>query len=189
MKLINLSIQGVTPMLMHRFTDASQLAATSGERSSIATEDKTPEELARESLYTDENGNIGWPAPNIFRGLVDAGSYFKIGRSKVTTQRSSLIPAAVTVMPEFIPVKPNTWHVDTRPCRIPATGGRILRHRPIFHQWGMTFSIEIDDTLISVKMMREIVDALGIRVGIGDFRPLCKGPFGKFKCTSWKVSE
>jgi hypothetical protein len=34
--------------------------------------------------------------------------------------------------------------------------------------------------------MREIVDAAGKRVGLGDFRPACKGPFGKFVVVQWK---
>jgi hypothetical protein len=37
--------------------------------------------------------------------------------------------------------------------------------------------------------MRDIVDKWGNAVGVGDFRPDCKGPFGKFSVTNWKVSK
>lgn len=81
------------------------------------------------------------------------------------------------------------WTVDTRPVRIPATGGRILCHRPCFHDWKLSFEIELDTDLISHKLLREIVDAAGKRIGLGDFRPSCKGPFGKFVVTKWAVND
>jgi len=33
------------------------------------------------------------------------------------------------------------------------------------------------------------VDSAGKRVGLGDFRPARKGPFGKFRVDEWKVIE
>ena len=42
------------------------------------------------------------------------------------------------------------------------------------------------DPMMTVKLLREILDAAGKRIGLGDFRPSCKGPFGKFVITNWK---
>lgn len=71
--------------------------------------------------------------------------------------------------------------------RIPSTGGRILCHRPCFHDWKLSFTIDLDTDIIGVKLLREILDAAGKRIGLGDFRPACKGPFGKFVVTNWKT--
>lgn len=49
----------------------------------------------------------------------------------------------------------------------------------------MTFTATIDTDLISEGLFRELVDAAGKRIGLGDFRPDCKGPFGKFVVTQW----
>lgn len=46
--------------------------------------------------------------------------------------------------------------------------------------------MEIDTELAGVKLVRDIVDAAGKRIGLGDFRPDCKGPFGKFVVTLWE---
>jgi hypothetical protein len=43
--------------------------------------------------------------------------------------------------------------------------------------------------MLGVKILREIIDAAGKRIGLGDFRPACKGPFGKFVVTEWHVEE
>jgi hypothetical protein len=79
--------------------------------------------------------------------------------------------------------------VDTRPVRIPTTGGRILCHRPCFNDWRLTCTLSIDPDLISLRLVRDVVDAAGKRIGLGDFRPDCKGPFGKFVVTSWSEGE
>jgi hypothetical protein len=186
---INCVIEGTTPLLLNRFTDAAAQAATSGQRgSSLAGDKGSPREQAEAKLYVGQDGKLVIPQPNLFRCLIDAGKFFKAGKSKVTTQKSSLIPACVSIPEVEIPIDSvDPWDVDTRAVRIPSTGGRILCHRPCFHDWRLSFEIELDTEIMGVKLMREIVDCAGKRIGLGDFRPDCKGPFGKFVVTSWVI--
>jgi hypothetical protein len=187
-KNIDITIEGVTALLCNNFTDAAQLAASSGTSAATVGDKGTPLEQAGAKLYIGTNGKPVIPQPNLFRCLIDAGKFFKIGKSKVTTQKSSLLPACVDLAGIEIPIEhKDPWTVDTRPVRIPSTGGRILAHRPKFEDWRLTFSVTLDTTIISAKTFREIVDAAGQRIGLGDFRPDCKGPFGKFKVVSWAV--
>ena len=190
MARIEMTITGTTPLLIHKFGDAAQGEATSGERVSVVGHRGTPREQAEAGLYLTEEGKPMIPQPNIFRCFIDAGKFFKAGRSKVTTQKSSLIPACVDVEGVSLLIKhKEPWTTDTRPVRIPATGGRILRHRPRFDDWALTMALTLDTSLISAKLFREIVDAAGSRIGLGDFRPDCKGPFGKFVVTHWKATK
>ena len=189
MKLIEIEVDGVTPMLMHSFTDADQLSASSGSRASSAVQDRgTPAEQAAAHLYVSADGEtVIIPQPNIFSCIVSAGKFFKAGKSKITTQKTSVIPACVFFNDTEYPLKHKGWAVDTRAVRIPSTGGRIQRHRPIFHVWGFKFSVQLDDSEISIKLFREIIDAAGNKIGLGDFRPETKGPFGRFSVTRWTV--
>lgn len=187
---INIRIEGVSPLLCNRFTDAAQQAASSGTAVSTVGDRGTPKEIAEESLYKDEEGRPVIPQPNLYRCIIDAGTFFKAGKSKVTTQKSSMIPSCVTVDGVVIPLESREgWCIDTRPVRIPSTGGRILRHRAVFNDWALSFHASVDTTILSAKMFREIVDAAGKRIGLGDFRPACKGPFGKFVVTKWNIEE
>lgn len=188
MKTFNARIEGVTPLLCSKFTDEAQLAATNGSRSSaMAGDHGTPKEVAEKKLYKDLNDKNCIPGPNLFRAIIDAGTFFKAGKSKVTTQKSSLIPAAVAIPEVTIPLQSKEdWQVDSRPVRNPSTGGRFLCYRPCFHDWGLEFHLELDEEIMHEKLLREIVDAAGKRIGLGDFRPACKGPFGKFVVTKWK---
>lgn len=190
MKRIKITIEGVNSCLINRFTDEAAEGATEGSGAKNTGERLTPREDAESRLYTDEKGKVIAIAPGLLRMITDAGSFHKVGRNKVSTQKSSLIPAAVTFTEPYYPlISKDGWKVDTRPIRIPATGGRINRHRPMFDDWKITFEVELNTSILSEKLFRAIVDDAGMRIGFGDFRPACRGPFGKFKVTLWKSEE
>jgi hypothetical protein len=188
---ITITVEGISPLLLHAFTDEAQMAATNGSRSSAASSDRgSPQEQAETHLYRGINGDLIIPQPNLFSCLIEGGKFFKAGKSKITTMRSSLIPACVQIQEIEIPLQSDGgWTVDTRAVRIPATGGRIQRHRPCFHDWRLTLSVELDTAEITEKLLREIVDAAGSKIGLGDFRPATKGPFGRFKVVHWQKAE
>ncbi len=186
---ISVEIEGISPLILNAFTDAAAGKATQGGGSAIVTsENLSPREIAQQVLYVgaDEKTLI-FPGPNLFSGLVEAGKFHKVGRSKVTTARTSLIPAGIMVEEMELPLTPSKWEVDIRPVRIPVTGGRILRYRPRFDVWGFKFNLVVDKKMFTNKFVRELVDDLGSKLGVGDFRPGCKGPYGRFKVVTWRV--
>lgn len=191
MKNIEITITGVTPLLMHAFTDADQMAASNGSRVASAAQDRgTATEQAAAHLYLAADGEtIIIPQPNIFSCIVAAGKFFKAGKSKITTLKTSLIPAAVFFNDTEYVLAHDGWNVDTRAVRIPSTGGRIQRHRPCFEKWSLTFSVALDVSEIPERLFREIVDAAGQKIGLGDFRPETKGPYGRFKVVHWTAEE
>lgn len=186
MKSYSVTISGVSPLLMHAFTDEAAMAATMGERGThVASRDDLPREKARAHLYHSPDGTIIVPGPNLLAALVDAGRLHKLGKSKLTTNKSSLVPAYLGIEEVYIPITPAEWEVDVRPICIPATGGRILRYRPRFDQWALTFTLQLLDADMTAGLARGILDDAGTKIGLGDFRPARKGPFGRFKVTTW----
>jgi hypothetical protein len=186
MSRFKVRIEGKTPLLCNRFTDEAAMKASSGNGMAIVGNKPTPMAQAESRLYIGLSGKPTIPQPNVFRCLIDAGVHFKAGKSKVTTQKSSLIPACLEIDgTEFEIEHTEPWTVDTRAVCIPSTGGRILCHRPKFNDWAIEFEIDSDGT-IADDLLRDVVDAAGRRVGLGDFRPARKGPFGKFVVTRWE---
>lgn len=188
---IRVTLEGVAPLIMNRFHEAAQMSATSQTSSATAGDRGTPQEQAELKLYRSaRGGEIVIPQPNLLSCFTAGGKFFKAGKSKVTTIKSSLVPACVEIEGVEVPlVHEQPWRVDGRPVRIPATGGRVVCYRPIFDDWKLSFDMTLDTEGLSVKMLRDIVDMAGKRIGLGDFRPDCKGPFGKFKVTLWQVSK
>lgn len=187
MREIKVTIEGKTPLLLNACSDEAQQAATSGTRLATVGNKGTPREQAEKKLYLLA-GRAVIPQPNLFRCIMDAGKFFKAGKSKVTTQKTSLIPSCVELDEVAYPIEhEQPWEVDSRPVRIPTTGGRIVAHRPMFHDWRLSFVLGLDDSVMSESLLRDIVDKAGSAVGLGDFRPDCKGPFGKFRVIRWDV--
>lgn len=189
---VNVTIEGISPLICNRFTDEAALDATNGKRGSSASRDRgTPMEQAEKKLYYGADGKtLIVPSPNLLSCLIGGGAFFKNGRSKITTQRSSLIPSCVSIQEAELPIKHREpWTVDIRAVRIPATGGRVLAYRPIFNDWEVSCTLELDTDELNVKLLRDIVDAAGRKVGLGDFRPSCKGPYGRFAVTRWVVED
>lgn len=188
---IEIEVTGTTPLICNRFHDEAAEKATSGRTSVMSAADKgTPRQQAEKKLYVGLNGALVIPQPNLLRAIVDGGAFHKAGRSKITTQRSSLVYSCLDIEGAEIPlVHKEPWRVDTRAVRIPATGGRILAHRPMFDDWALRFTAVLDTDVISAGLLRAIVDDAGRKVGLGDFRPGTKGPFGKFVVTQWRATE
>ena len=187
MKEISITISGVTPLLMHAFTPVQGLESTAGERSAIAgNKDELPRDIAALVLYwSQDKKRIIVPGMNLYRSIIDAGTFHKIGKSKVTTLKTSLVPAGMWLREMELPIEPEEWEVDARPVVIPSTGGRVLRYRPRFDEWSLSFTLEVDTSMFSLGLARKLVDDAGKKIGLGDFRPARKGPFGRFVVTSW----
>lgn len=188
---IDIVIEGTTALICNRFTDEAAEAASSGTRIAIATTDRgTPLEIAQKKLYIGTGGKPMIPQPNVLRCLVEGGRFHKVGKTQVTTAKSSMLFSCVDIEGAEVPIiHQQPWKVDTRAVRIPSTGGRILAHRPMFDDWRLEFVMDIDTTIMSPKLMRQIVDDAGKRVGLGDFRPATKGPYGRFVVTRWQEQQ
>jgi hypothetical protein len=185
---IQCTIKGLSPLLMNRFTEEAEIAVSSGTRISIKAKDASPREQAAAKAYKDGDGNLYLPGTNIFACIVQAGIFHKVGKSKLTTQKTSLIPAGIQIMDLVCPLSSCAWEVDSRSVVIPSTGGRIMAHRPRVDEWECCFSLDVDNEMFSEKSVRLLIEDAGKKIGLGDFRPARKGPFGRFSIIGWKVS-
>jgi len=190
---INVTITGIAPLLMNRFTEASEVAVSGGTAVTFRGDKGTPREQATPKRYADTEGRLYIPGPNIFAAIIAAGTFHKAGKSKLTTMKTSLIPAGMMVDDVVCLLtdangEPLTeWEVDSRSVVIPSTGGRIMAHRPRVDAWCSTFTIDVDTTMFTPNMIRSVIDDAGKKIGLGDYRPQRKGPFGRFVVTKWDV--
>lgn len=184
---IKVQIAGESPLLCNRFTDAAMLKLDGGTSAIASASDKgSPRQRASERLYVDSDLKPVLPGPNLYRAIIDAGRFHKTGREKVTTAKSSLVPAGMWMKEVELRIIDGAWEVDCRTVVNPATGGRMVAYRPRFDQWSVAFTLDVDDKMFGASIVRALVDDAGSKIGVGDFRPARKGPFGRFKVVSWK---
>lgn len=177
---IKIKIDGITPLLMNKF-NSEELG------NNVRDKNETPREAAEKTAYLTKEKELYFPGENIFAAIICAGKYHKIGKNKVTTMKSSLIPAGITMLTMVCLFNTSEFEVDSRSVVIPSTGGRIMKHRARLDKWTTEFDIDVDKNLFSEKIARQLIDDTGSKVGLGDFRPDRKGSFGKFKVIHWEL--
>lgn len=178
MKSIAVEIQGITPLLMHRFP---MVGADDTSKKRTGVPDWKQE--AETALYKDEQGVIYEPASHIEGTLKEAGKVLKIPGRRGATY-SKLIGSAISVEPDAIPHKIQEYEIDSRPVVVQRA--RVVRYRPIFKKWELAFEIIVGDDQIPPEVIKQALDHAGLYVGIGDFRPGRGGKFGKFIVTEFK---
>jgi hypothetical protein len=186
---IQVTIEGVSPLLMNRFTEAAEVQVSGGTAVAFRGDRGTPREQAAPKRYADAEGNLYFPGPNIFAAIIAAGSFHKTGKSKITTMKTSLVPAGIQVEDLVCPLGTTEWEVDSRSVVIPSTGGRIMCHRPRIDRWMLSFTLDVDSGMFAPSLVRALVDDAGKKIGVGDYRPARKGPFGRFVVKEWAVVQ
>lgn len=174
MKSIEVTLKGISPLLMHRFPMDAQDGVSK----------MAPADQAELSAYRNpETKGLYIPGVNVQRCLVKGAGFVK-GKGRATLSKTAA--ACVFVTPDQCDLGTKHFELDARPVVMPATKGRVIRYRPRLDQWQITFTLDYEETLMSAKEIRAAVDASGARVGLLDFRPEKGGPFGRFIVTVWE---
>lgn len=186
MKTINCEICGITPLLIHRFGENAEQAGPSRPQ---LTASKTPREAAQEVVYQAKDGSYFFNAASITGAMSNAGANHKMRGSRKSLR--FVVPAACRVNSDTITIlngdgPAKTFEVDSRPVTIPSTKGRIMRHRPRFDQWSAKFDLVVNEKLLPVELAQQLLEEAGLSVGVGDFRPERRGPFGTFRITRFE---
>ena len=177
MKSVNVTIRGKSPLLMHAYPMIPI----------EALEKKSPEEQAELAAYRDPDTNALYLSGiAVQRALIGAAVYSK-GKGRASLQKTAA--ACLLISPERIGLGTTTYVIDARAVVIPSTKGRVIRYRPRLDTWEATFELEWDETLLTENQVRRIVDDMGQRVGLLDFRPEKKGPFGRCMVTNWSLNK
>ena len=142
MNVVKVKIEGKSALLMNRFPLVP-----------IEGFEKLPiEEQAEHSAYRDtKTEELYIPAVCVQRALINGGLYSK-GKGRASLQK--IVAACVMVGPEYLYLGTQDYAVDSRPVVVPATRGRIVRHRPRLDSWECSFELEYEGTLLTEEQVR-----------------------------------
>jgi hypothetical protein len=188
-KTINIEIRGTSPLLIHRFNESAEQSKNTRR---VEVNDRDPRKEATQNAYIADDGTYYFNAFSIPGCMGNAGSNHKTKGSRKSLR--FVVPSAVRMMTDAVTILNGSgpakdFEVDSRPVTIPATKGRVMRHRPRFDQWGAQFDILLDDELLSIEMAQKLLEEAGHSIGIGDFRPEKRGPFGTFRVTRFEEAQ
>jgi len=182
-------VEGVMPLLQHRATEEALSGAT---RQNTPGEREDPRDICERTIYRMPDRSIAIPGGAFMRLLREAG-----GSHKSKGSRKSLkwiLPAAALVLDDLCPLYLHDrrtlikdFEVDSRPVTIPATRGRVMRHRARFNEWACRANLRINTAILDEATIRQLLTEGLAQIGLGDFRPEKGGPFGVSSLVSWRI--
>jgi len=179
MKKYKVQIKGITPLLQNK---PEEYGFDEQWIEKKATTDWEKDALKK--LYMTNNGTIYQPGEHIEQSIIEAGKKIKLKGAGRSTY-SKLFGSMISIEDYEIPHENPNYEIHKSLVVIPATKGRVMRYRPIFKNWSLTFNILFEDE-IQASVIKEALEIAGKYSGIGDWRPSTKGKFGKFQVTSFQ---
>lgn len=177
MAQLKITVDGIKPLLTHN--PLGMFAAKGGKGNTIPS----PEDEAEQGVYRLDDGTCALPGVAARGCLMGAAGAWKGARAR-STMKSAI--SHIEVIEELIPLlyrdgRPiKEYAIDRRRVLLQKKTG-IIRSRPRFDEWSMTFTIAFDELLIpKPEILIEIANDGGQRIGVGDFRPQTNGWFGRF---------
>lgn len=169
MKSLRVTITGLAPLLMNSWHHGAE------ER---ANKLQSPKEQAEACAYRTAKGELFVPGFNLQRAFV-SGATFSKGKGRGSLQKN--VAGGLLVREVEIGLGQKEYVIAMHRVVIPATKGAVTKYRPRIDTWTLVFSIDYDETLLNRTQIEQVISDTGMRVGILDFRPEKKGPFGRFK--------
>jgi hypothetical protein len=186
--LIRSRIEGITPLLQNAMSQEVLLAIREKAKKAKNAAKPTLREEADAKVHRMPEGQPHIPVYMLMSCFIGAGQFVRMdGKRQISTAKSTILPGLLTIEDRWLPLQPGTYEVDIAQGRNPNGGEAVCIVRPRFDEWAFDLTLSVDQSQVSLAVIRELVDIAGSRVGLGDFRPKCKGTFGRFKVVKWEI--
>jgi hypothetical protein len=192
---VRVVLDGITPLLLNPMTEEilQGLYNPKGSSGTKPLVPLTPQEVAEKKVPRNTAGQAGIPSLYLFSCLIEGGRLIKVDtRRAMSTKDSSLVPSFLSIEEEFLPFAHKAdYVVDMRRGVLDNAGKKVSVAivRPRFDKWSFEATLLIDENEIAVERVRQLVEKSGNAVGLGDFRPAKRGPFGRFRIANWEVDS
>jgi hypothetical protein len=188
-KRVLVPIVGTSPLIVHRFSEKAKRAMldkTQGRRT--PKEAKDPRAEYEAAFYHLESGGYGFPVL-AFKAATIGGARF-YGKD-----------VTMTALRQFLFFSGERGSDGQQLARIEGTPqmredvvkvgqGSDLRYRPEFVEWTTTLDVTYVVSALTLNSVLSLIDAGGMGVGVGDWRPQKNGNFGTYAVdTSRPVEE
>lgn len=190
-KTIQVPIISTAPLIVHRFSEKAKRAmldAMQGRKTPRENKDPEAEYLAAFYRFADEG--YGFPSIAFKSAIVGAARYF--GKDVKMTELKQFIFVDGELGCDLPPQK--LVRIEGEPVMredvvTVGRGGTDLRYRPMFSEWHALLTVIYTESQFTLDSVLSLVDAGGLGVGVGEWRPQRNGDFGTYKVDTTKKVE
>lgn len=172
---IVVTIRGTSPLLVNRFPETAieqiEASQTGSARTKKAPRD--PEKEWNTTRYLDQHGRDCLPAAAFKESMVRAVSF--IDGMPMTEARGAFF-----VDGDLIPLRCNPPYCH-RSRVVLNRKTTSIAYRACYEEWEADLPISYQENVITVEQLINIIELAGYAVGVGAWRPQCRGQFGRYE--------
>ena len=184
-------IVGTSPLIVHNFSQKSKQAmldAQTGKKRPREIRDPQAEYLA--SLYNIEGidgPKYGFPVTGFKAATVGAARFYNTKAVNMTALRQFLFFKGVLTPgdPQMLVPIEGEHRMREDVVRI-GQGSADLRYRAEFPEWSAVLKVTFVRNALTKDSVLSLVDAGGLGVGVGEWRPERRGDFGTYRVDTSK---
>lgn len=149
----------------------------------------------RNRMHADETGHVMIPPTAFANCIKDAAKYMslKIPGKQMATYTKHFDAGILVSVPLVLPVKVDDikgqWLFVPSDGK-PGGGKRVMKCFPVIEKWEGDVTFYILDDVITEDIFRQVLTTAGMLIGIGYFRPIRRGYWGRFSLgeVKWSIS-
>lgn len=177
---IRVPIRGTAPLIVHRWDEKAKRAMLDAQQGRKAVKQiRDPQADFEASLYRTDDG-YGFPTLGFKAAIVSAARFY--GKSvTMTSLRQFLFMTGVPSKDRSQILTPVEGEPKMREDMVRVGMGTDLRFRAEFLDWTAVLTVTYVRTSLSQSSVLSLIDAAGMGVGVGEWRPEKRGQNGTFE--------
>jgi hypothetical protein len=142
-------------------------------------ETRDPDQDYKSAFYTIKGGGYGFPVIAFKAATVGASRFYGKDVTMTSLRQFMFFQGEASVDGQALARIVGEPHMREDVVRVGM--GTDLRYRPQFDEWSTVLSIVFVTSALSRESVLSLLDAGGMGVGIGEWRPEKRGDFGCFR--------
>lgn len=179
---IRVPIIGTTPLIVHRFSEKAKrqmLDNMQGRKSPKETKDPQAEYEA--AFYRLKDDSYGFPVVAFKLATVGGARFYPRNAVTMTALKQFIFfRGEVGSDGQGLAKIEGTPHMREDVVRV-GRGGTDLRYRPQFSEWSTVLDVTYVTSALTRGSVLSLIDAGGMGVGVGEWRPEKDGDFGTYQ--------
>lgn len=178
---LSVPIVGTTPLIVHRFSEkAKRQMLDNMQGRKTPKQPKNPQEEYEAAFYRTKDG-YGFPAVAFKAATVGAARFYDKSVSMTSLRQTLFFRGIISdacTQPLFeIEGEPRMREDPV----VVGRGGTDLRYRPEFSEWSTVLTVIYVRSSLTRESVLSLIDAGGMGVGVGEWRPEKSGDFGTYQ--------
>jgi len=179
---LRVPLLGTAPLIVHKFSEKSKrqmLDAMQGRKSPKQAKD--PEAEYEAAFYRLDDDTYGFPVIAFKAASVSACRFFGKAMPMTLARQCIFFDAEFSKKDgQKLARIDGVPHMREDVTRV-GMGGTDLRYRPEFTEWSTEVELTFVKSMLTRESVLSLVEAGGLAVGVGEWRPEKKGDFGTYE--------